>query len=271
MIPKRIFYVWGANEPKRVDVELCIKTWKYAMPDYEIVEINEDSTEYFNFRQELENNEWFRTVYERKMYAYVSDYIRIKTLYDNGGIYIDTDVTTIKSFNEFLNEPAFVGIQDSSADGGADIVEPAVLGSTRGNEFIGDVLKFYDKSSLHNIWNTPIFIMPQILQYVLENTYEKQAYPAKNKQTIIRYNNISIFPEEYFIPFRCTEKFTPRCITKNTHSVHWFGGSWVKPEVLYFLENKHRIPLEEIDESFIKYQKTEKASIKIQLIKNTKL
>ena len=38
-IPKRIFYVWGANEPKRPDVELCIKTWKYANPDYEIIEI----------------------------------------------------------------------------------------------------------------------------------------------------------------------------------------------------------------------------------------
>ena len=27
-IPKRIFYVWGAGEPKKRDVNLCILTWK---------------------------------------------------------------------------------------------------------------------------------------------------------------------------------------------------------------------------------------------------
>ena len=98
-VPKRIFYVWGANEKKRRDVDLCILSWLEKCPEYEIIEINENSVEYFNFKKELESNLWFRVVYENKLYAYIADYIRVKVLYDYGGIYLDTDVSTLKNFN----------------------------------------------------------------------------------------------------------------------------------------------------------------------------
>ncbi len=241
-IPKRIFYVWGANEPKRIDVDLCIKTWKYAMPDYEIIEINENSTEYFNFQEELKNNKWFRAVYVRKMYAYISDYVRIKTLYDNGGIYFDTDVTTIKSFDKFLNEPAFVGLQ-SDKNIKHDIVEPAILGAEKGNPFIKDVLEFYNTA----IWDLPIYNMPQIFGYCMKKNFGDFPNKPKSKQEIVRYSTISIYPERYFIPFRYCERFVPKCIEEDTHAIHWFGASWVKPEILAFLGNKHKMPIEEID------------------------
>lgn len=250
-IPKKIFYVWGANESKRFDVDFCIKTWQRVMPDYEIIEINEDSKEYFDFQKELRNNKWFRTVYERKMYAYVSDYVRIKTLYDNGGIYLDTDVTTLKNFDCFLEEPAFVGMQDNDEDGDRhSLVEPAILGSVKHNEFLKKVLDFYKEDSIDNIWNKKIYNMPDIFNFLLEQNYEKQIYPARAKQNIIKYNNISIYPEKYFIPYRYTETFSLKCLTPETYTVHWFGGSWLKPEVIHFLENKHLYSPEIIDEKY---------------------
>ena len=127
-IPKRIFYVWGANEKKRRDVELCILSWRLLMPDYEIIEINENSKDYFDFQEELTSNKWFRTVYENKLYAYIADYIRIKVLYDNGGIYLDTDVSTLKRFDKYLEESAFVGMQSDSSLGSSNL-EPAILGA----------------------------------------------------------------------------------------------------------------------------------------------
>ena len=51
MIPKRIFYVWGAGERKPRDVQVCIQTWRQIMPDYEIIEINENSNQYFDFNE----------------------------------------------------------------------------------------------------------------------------------------------------------------------------------------------------------------------------
>ncbi|MBR1618855.1 glycosyltransferase [bacterium] len=249
-IPKRIFYVWGAKEPKRTDVNLCIKTWQYAMPDYEIIEINEDSTEYFNFQKELEENKWFRTVYERKMYAYVADYVRIKTLYDNGGIYLDTDVTTIKSFDVFLEEPAFVGLQ-SDKDITHDIFEPAILGAQRGNEFLKQLKNFYD----NDIWILPLYSMPQIFGYIIRKNYINFPNKPRDKQETVRFDNLTIYPERYFIPFRYGEKFVPQCIKEDTHAIHWYNASWQKPEIISFLENKHKLSIEQIDALYPKYLK----------------
>ena len=239
-IPKRIFYVWGANEPKRPDVELCIKTWKYANPDYEIIEINENSTEYFNFQEELKRNKWFKTVYDRKMYAYVSDYVRVKVLYDNGGIYLDTDVTTVKSFDKFLNEPAFVGLQSE------EYVEPAILGAEKGNEFLEQITEFYEE----HIWEKPIYAIPQIFSYFLKKLLGVSLNEPRTTQKILHYDSITIYPEEYFIPFRYNEKFFPKCIKENTHTIHWFSSSWVNPSNLFFLKNKHVLPLESIDREY---------------------
>ena len=40
MIPKRIFYVWGYNEPKSRLADICIENWRDKLPDFEIIEIN---------------------------------------------------------------------------------------------------------------------------------------------------------------------------------------------------------------------------------------
>ena len=261
-IPKRIFYVWGANESKPRDVLACIQTWREHCADYEIIEINENSMQYFNFQKELNDNKWFKAAYERKMFAYVADYIRIKTLFDNGGIYLDTDVSVIKSFDQFLYDQAFVGIQCSLQDGRDNLVEPAILGALKGNQILSDILKFYNEKSSENIWNSKFYNMPEIFKFVLEKRYEKQNYPKKEEQNAIIYNDITLYPEKYFIPFRYGEKFLPNCITDKTHTIHWFGGSWTKSSVVRYLENKWKKPDDII------YRKISLIGIPILKIKN---
>lgn len=225
------------------------------MPDYEVIEINEESKKYFNFKNELKKNKWFKAVYDRKMYAYVSDYVRIKTLYEHGGIYFDTDVTSLKSLDLFLKEKAFVGMQNNEEDGDRhSLVEPAILGSCCGNSFLKQVLDFYDESSSDNIWNKSFYNMPDIFKFLLEKSYEKQVYPSRAKQKIIKYKDISIYPERFFIPFRYKENFSLKCLTPDTYTIHWFGGSWLRPEILFFLKNKHIYSLSEIDEKQRNYQ-----------------
>ncbi len=238
MIPKRIFYVWGAKERKRRDVLACMQSWRQICSDYEIIEINEESTEYFDFQKELQNNEWFRTVYQKKMWAYVADYIRIKVLHDNGGIYLDTDVTVLKNFDEFLSDQAFVGIQDNSSDGKFDFVEPAILGAQKSNKLLKYISDIYQK----DIWDLPIFTMPELFSWAFKNLYNDQfrTFPAKSQQNTIHCPDINIYPEKIFIPFRYEEEFSPNCITPETHTIHWWGASWVKPEIINFLKNKSK-------------------------------
>lgn len=247
MIPKRVFYVWGANDPYKRDMLACIQSWREILHDYEIVEINENSIEYFNFKRELQNNRWFRTVYEKKMWAYIADYVRIKTLYDNGGIYFDTDVSVLKRMDKFLDENCFVGIQSS---GTWNYTEPAILGAQKGNTFLCEILKFYDKG----IWTEPIYTIPQIFEKFLQERHNLFKFPPKKEQTIINLGEITLYPERFFIPFEFGQQFTPECVETDTHTIHWFGGSWCKPEIEFWLRHKH---LEKIPE----YQTKKKVAL----------
>ena len=258
MIPKRIFYVWGVGEKKPRDVQVCIQTWRQAMPDYEIIEINQDSKDYFNFAENLKTNKFFRIMYENRLWAFIADYIRIKVLLDNGGIYLDTDVSVIKSLDKFLTEPAFVGLQNS------EYTEPAILGAEKGNKFLKDIFYFYE----NDFWSSPLYTIPQIFKYFLQRNYGIDKFPAKADQQIVNTKDITIYPQKYFIPFSGSEVFTPSCITKETYTIHWFSGSWVKESVIYFMENKHLVKDIKIDRtkdiiSIVRYGILNKTIIKI--------
>ena len=85
MIPKVIHYCWFGRGEKPELVQRCIESWRKFCPDYKIVEWNED-----NF--DISCNRWCKEAYELKKWAFVSDYARLKAVYDHGGIYLDTDV-----------------------------------------------------------------------------------------------------------------------------------------------------------------------------------
>ncbi len=258
MIPKRIFYVWGANESKPEKVLKCMESWKKNLPDYEIIEINDESKKYFDFENELHQNRWFRTVYERKMWAYVADYVRVKVLYDNGGIYLDTDVEVLKDMSPLLNEPAFVGMQDEKR------TEPAILGAQKGNTFLKKVLDFYNQE----IWDSELYKIPDIFSKFITTELSSTSEFSK-PQEIIKLKSLTIYPQEYLVPFQ-SGRYTPNAITAKTYTIHWFNGSWVKPEILYFLENKHKMSIEEIDESYKKNEVDLERKYRVLCIVNNK-
>lgn len=240
MIPKQIFYVWGANETKGKAELMCLFSWYQQLKGFEIIEINENSTKYFNFKNELKNNKWFKTVYDRKMWAYVADYVRIKTLYDNGGIYFDTDVMAIKDISPLLNNPAFVGIQSH------DRTEPAILGAEKGNAFLEQLLQFYNDE----IWHSSLYKCPDIFKYFLELNYGKQEYNFDSEDDEIKkYRDITLYPRKYLIPFSPAQIRNEdiNANLKSAYTIHWYKGSWAKPEIFYFLENKNKYSLRYLD------------------------
>lgn len=166
------------------------------------------------------------------MWAYVADYIRVNVLYNNGGIYFDTDVSVVKRLDCFLNNHCFVGIQCS---GEYNYTEPAILGSEKGNEFIKDIVDFYQEG----IWNEEIYTMPQIFEKFIKIRYKIDRYPPKSEQVIINLKELTIYPERYFIPFEFGQNFSPECVEEDTYTIHWFGGSWCKPEIDFWLRHKH--------------------------------
>ena len=84
-------------------VKKCIETWHKYLPDYEFKLWNEESFD-------INSSEWCKGAYEAKKYAFVADYVRLVKLYEEGGIYLDTDEKLEKSLNRFVeNDEAFMG------------------------------------------------------------------------------------------------------------------------------------------------------------------
>ena len=104
-IPPRIFYIWLGGEKTPI-VNICLENWRDKIKDFEIIEVNENS-KYFDFAKEYETCLWFKSVYDKKMWAYVSDYMRIKVLYDYGGVYLDTDMTIYRDLYPLLDNNLF--------------------------------------------------------------------------------------------------------------------------------------------------------------------
>lgn len=226
MIPKKLHYIWLGKNSKPNLMDICINSWREKLPDYEIIEWNEDN---LNFYEEIEKNNFLKECYKRKLWAFLSDYFRMKVLYENGGIYLDTDMQIIKPLDLFLNNSFFIGLESKN------IISAGIIGAEANHKLIGEILKFYDK----RIWNEPIYTSPDIITKVLKESY---SFNFSDGIIEIPESNIKLYPSEYFYPYHFTEEFIYSKIRENTYGIHWWGKSWGKKKdlkKLYFLEFKH--------------------------------
>ena len=104
MITKTIHYCWFGRGELPEKAKQCIESWKKFCPDYEIKEWNED-----NF--DMNSCAYVKEAYEAKKWAFVSDYARFEILYKYGGLYFDTDVELVKSFDDIVSKGTFMGLQ----------------------------------------------------------------------------------------------------------------------------------------------------------------
>lgn len=212
MIPKVIHYVWVGGKPLTPLAEKCIASWKKYCPDYEIKRWDES-----NF--DVNQNQYCKEAYENKKWAFVSDYIRLKVLYDEGGIYMDTDVEVIKPLDLFLDHDAFSGYEDY------DSIPTGIMASQKHGKWIEELLKDYDKKTFVNkdgsfnmetnvvqITNTTRKMFPQI---VLNNEF-------------VDVHDVVFYPKDYFCPIDAMT--LKKKVTSNTHTIHWFAGSWITPQ-----------------------------------------
>ena len=95
---KKIHYCWFGGNKLPSKERKCMKTWKKFLPDFEIMAWNEEN---FDISKACP---FVKEAYEKKKWAFVSDYVRIYALYNYGGIYFDTDMKILKNFDELLKK-----------------------------------------------------------------------------------------------------------------------------------------------------------------------
>ncbi|MBM6821577.1 glycosyltransferase [Fusobacterium mortiferum] len=225
MIPKKIHYIWLGKNPYPNLMDICINSWREKLPDYEIIEWNEEN---LNFYEEIKKNRFLKECYERKLWAFLSDYFRIKVLYEHGGVYLDTDMQIVKNIDNLLLNKFFIGAESEGT------ISAGIIGVIPKHSLINKILKFYEQ----DIWSEPIFTIPDIITRVVKREYEFQ-----QKRDIIEIDKgMIIYPPRYFYPYYFTENFKYSCIKEDTYGIHWWGKSWGQKKdlsKLYFLEFKH--------------------------------
>ncbi len=210
MIPKVIHYVWVGGNPLTPLAEKCIESWKKYCPDYEIKRWDES-----NF--DITQNDYCKEAYESKKWAFVSDYIRLKVLYEYGGVYMDTDVEVIKSLDKYLKHSAFSGYE------GHEFVPTGIIGAEKGNRWIEENLKQYDNR--HFILGKNKLDLTTNVHAITNKT--KEMYPnIKLNNKFLDLGDVVFYPSDYFCPIDYETKVCN--ITRNTCTIHHFCGSWIE-------------------------------------------
>ena len=232
MIPKKIHYCWFGRNPLPESAQKCIDSWMKYLPDYEIIEWNED-----NF--DVNSIPYTAQAYEAKKYAFVSDYARFKILYEHGGLYFDTDVEVIRPMDDIIDNGAFLGFEINpclARPMGA--VAPGLgMGAEKNMEIYATILDYYSRLIFlkeDGSYNTTDAVV---------NITTKELIKAglKNISGIQTVADITIYPEDYFNPF---DDLTGRLNkTANTRTIHWFTKSWmnVNPCRQWLSRVTHRI------------------------------
>lgn len=213
-IPKVINYCWIGNNEKPESVLRCIESWKEHCPDYEIVEWNDEK-----LYSVIESNPYTKQAYEAKAWGFVPDYLRLWIIYTYGGIYLDTDVQVIKSFDDLLLNKAFVGFEDNIY-----VNLGSGFGAEKGCLFLKEHMQQYESLTFINKDGSLNRIpSPQYTTELLKTYGLKE-----NNGSIQNIKEVLVYPPEYFCPKSFTTGITK--ITKRTFSIHQFDASWYSEE-----------------------------------------
>lgn len=201
MIPKIIHCVWLGKGEKNERAKLCIESWKKLLPDYEIIEWNEE-----NF--DVNCNNWCKESYKNKKYAFTSDYVRLWALYNYGGIYMDTDVEVYKPLDKFLTEKGFTGFE------AVNYPSTATLGAEKGNPVIKKMMEWYENHDfiLYDDWRD--YIKNERTSTCVQSNILSELGIDRKRNEIQRIENFTVYPTNYF--FTKDEGYT----------YHSFNGSW---------------------------------------------
>lgn len=190
MIPKTIHYCWFSGDKKPRSIQRCIDSWKKIMPDYKIRCWDGSSIV-------LDSIPFVREAMSVGQYAAASDYVRLYALYSEGGIYLDSDVETFKSFDCFLENSFFSGTETFYAEGNKHFrIEAAIMGSIPNHPFLKECMSYYEHNHFikpNGEYDNKKVVMP----IVISRYAEKYGYKYLNiKQNLT--DNITVYPTDFF-------------------------------------------------------------------------
>jgi hypothetical protein len=201
----------------------CLASWKKYCPEYEIRLWNESTFD-------IEQNRFIREASELRQWAHVTDYVRLAVVYQFGGIYLDTDVELIKSFDNLINNYAgFAGFEHDNK-----IATGLGFGAEKGNHVINLLKRSYENISLESN-SSLIFRTPCPLRD--SEVFKSLGFRLDNTVQVI--DDFILLPTSYLCPKSYVSGITD--IRPETISIHHYNESWRARHRRYFAHVKRVI------------------------------
>ena len=245
-IPKKvIFTFWEPHNNIPGYLQLCIKTWKKSLPEYEIKILDYKSVKYYL------GETLFDSIICKKMSLKIqSDAIRVIMLKKYGGIWMDTDtIITNGSFIEKLKNYELVMIGDEKYKNQHigfifSYANSTIL--TKWSDKIINNIKYYNqlksnsnKSSILNKWN---YLGNGIINPIVRNItgkkffrldkYKMNAFPELNFFLNSSMNVIDKYKLFYF------QNGEPELILKEVKGIIMLHNSWTPLNYKHMSKNE---------------------------------
>lgn len=227
MIPKIVHLCWLSGDPYPPKIAKCLKSWEKYLPDYEIILWDTK-------RFDLNSSIWVKQAFENKKYAFAADYIRFYALYHVGGIYLDSDVEVLKSFDDLLDLPYFVGAEK------AQTPEAAIIGAEKGCDWIKRCLDYYqERTFVKEDGSLDIRKLPEIMDEQIRIIKPLRILSLQDSFNIRKMDmqkEVLEFNDAFFSPKVFDSREVE--ITPYTYAIHHYQNSWFSPKAKAYYRSR---------------------------------
>lgn len=208
LIPPNIHYCWLGGKPLPDRYQRYMESWKKFCPDYEIIKWNESNID-------INETDYTREAYAAGKYGFVSDYFRLKIIYEHGGIYLDTDVELVRSLDDLRYNEAFCGMEFPGR-----VNTGLGFGAVKHNRMIQGLMYYYKSKHFRNGDGSFDETTCPIIQSGLLRSFGMR-YGA----SLQMLDGLAIYPVDVLSP---KNVYTGEIVrTENTYAIHHYDGSWV--------------------------------------------
>jgi mannosyltransferase OCH1-like enzyme len=186
MIPKKLHYCWfGGGEIPELS-KRCIESWNKHLSDFEIIRWDENNAP--------THIPFVRDMLLQKKWAFASDYVRLHAIYEQGGIYLDTDMEVIRSFDELLeHDDCFLGYESKGR------ATTGAMGGVSSSKFVKRCMDLMEERHSNK---KSYMITPEVATSVLKSNrdlayiypihtfYPYNPYDENNSLSVLMYSDI---------------------------------------------------------------------------------
>lgn len=95
VIPKIIHLTWFSGDEMPKQLKACVDTWKKVLPDFEIKVWDMKMARALNI-------DYVNEALDARKWAFAGDVVRAYAVWQDGGVYMDTDIWVLKRFDDLL-------------------------------------------------------------------------------------------------------------------------------------------------------------------------